>query len=74
VSEEHTALHKAIHGYLRSAAYRRQGKKEPNRQLSSVSRVDKLGGITEFTVTLRADNGMELRQFVYRLLPDGDWE
>ena len=54
--------------------YRRRGKKEPARKLSLVDRADKPGGITEFTITLRADGGAALRQFVYRLLPDGEWE
>jgi hypothetical protein len=74
MSNEETALNKAIHGYLRSAMYRRQGKKEPNRKLSTVGRADKPGGVTEFTITLRADDGVALRQFIYRLLPDGEWE
>lgn len=74
MSNEETAMQKAIHGYLRSAMHRRHGKKEPNRKLSSVEMTDKPGDITEYTVTLRADDGTELRQFVYRLLPDGEWE
>lgn len=74
MSNEETAMQKAIHGYLRSAVYRRHGKKEPSRRLSSVEKADKPGDITEYTVALRADDGTELRQFVYRLLPGGEWE
>lgn len=56
MSNEEIALNKAIHGYLRSAMYRWQGKKEPDRNVSTVDRADK-PGVTEFTTTLRADGG-----------------
>ena len=74
MSNEETALQKAIHGYLRSAMYRRHGKKDPNRKLSSVEKTNKLGGVTEFKITLRANDGTELRRFAYRLLPEAIWE
>lgn len=74
MSNEETAIQKAIHGYMRSALYRRHGKREPDRKLSSVVKANRPGGVTEYTITLRADDGMELRQFVYHLMPGGEWQ